>query len=197
MRVLADFRAQDLATKSLNRIKKRLPEDSTIILYAGYDGGYYLTELSQLSHKIIGLDISFFALTEARRRGAKNLAIGDLGITLPFKNHYFDCGISIEVIEHLLKPTLLISELNRVLKPEGKLILSTPYHGLIKNIAIALLKFENHFKVEGAHIRFFTIKSLKSILKRNGFETKRIELVGRIPPLAKGMILYATKTREV
>ena len=37
----------------------------------------------------------------------------------------------------------------------GGLALTTPYHGRIKNFAVAALAFDRHFDVEGDHVRFF------------------------------------------
>ena len=49
----------------------------------------------------------------------------------------FDLVISTEVIEHLYSPQLLPRYAEPILKPHGKLIVSTPYHGYLKNLAIA------------------------------------------------------------
>ena len=38
----------------------------------------------------------------------------------------------------------------------GAFFLSTPYHGLVKNLALAAFRFDRHFAVDGDHIRFFT-----------------------------------------
>lgn len=45
---------------------------------------------------------------------------------LPFKNSYFDVVIATEIIEHLGQPEKLLEEVKRVLKPGGRLILTTP-----------------------------------------------------------------------
>lgn len=45
---------------------------------------------------------------------------------LPFKNNLFDVVIATEIIEHLSKPELMLKEIKRVLKPNGRVIISTP-----------------------------------------------------------------------
>jgi SAM-dependent methyltransferase len=46
---------------------------------------------------------------------------------LPFPGNLFDCVVCCEVLEHLHDPFLCTSEILRVLKPEGVLLLSTPF----------------------------------------------------------------------
>jgi len=64
----------------------------------------------------------------------------------------------VEVIEHLYSPKTYLANIYNWLKDDGYLILTTPYHGYLKNLAIALFnKFDNHFNPlwEGGHIKFF------------------------------------------
>jgi len=61
----------------------------------------------------------------AINKGYKALIVGE-GLSLPFTDDLFDIVICTEVIEHVVEVRQLISEINRVLKQGGKLILSTP-----------------------------------------------------------------------
>ena len=45
---------------------------------------------------------------------------------LPFENNYFDKIICTEVLEHIQNPEIAVSEMERVLKPGGKLFITTP-----------------------------------------------------------------------
>jgi len=83
----------------------------------------------------------------------------------------FGCGNGIiiyasEVIEHALDTDGMFREFNRCLKPSGKLILTCPYHGFLKNVLVVMLNFEKHFNPVGGHIRFYSLKSLKAILRQ-------------------------------
>jgi 2-polyprenyl-6-hydroxyphenyl methylase/3-demethylubiquinone-9 3-methyltransferase len=73
---------------------------------------------------------------------------------------------------------------------------STPYHGYLKNLALALSgKLDKHFTAlwDGGHIKFFSIATLGQLLREAGFKDLRFVRVGRIPPLAKSMLAIAKK----
>lgn len=84
-------------------------------------------------------------------------------------------------------------ECHRVLKPPGISFVTTPYHGLIKNLAIAATEFDRHFNPTGPHIRFFTSKSLRELLMRNGFEILLVAYLGRFWPLWMNMVMHGRK----
>ena len=56
-------------------------------------------------------------------------------------------------------------------------------------------RFDAHFTAlwEGGHIKFFSIKTLTELFARHGLRDIQIVRVGRIPPLAKSMVLVARK----
>src|SRR5262249_18747619 len=102
----------------------------------------------------------------------------------------------IEVIEHVYAPRLLAATLFRALKPGGKLILSTPYHGYLKNLAvIASGRFDQHFNPlwDHGHIKFFSMETLDQILREGGFRGIKIRGIGRAPYLWKTMLATVQK----
>ena len=101
-----------------------------------------------------------------------------------------------EVIEHLYAPNIYLTNVNHWLKKDGYLIITTPYHGYLKNLAITLLnKWDSHHTTdwEGGHIRFFSKYSLCAMLSKNGFVPCKFYGVGRMPYLWKSMIIVAKK----
>ena len=108
----------------------------------------------------------------------------------------FDAVISGDVIEHLYRPADLIECASELLKPGGWLVLSTPYHGYLKNLALSVLDgWDVHHTVgwEGGHIKFFSVKTLSSLVTGNGFDIGRFHYFGRAPWLWKNMICVARK----
>lgn len=118
------------------------------------------------------------------------LGVGDL---LPEKwSNYFDAVISLEVIEHLFDPKLLIESINFSLKKEGVAIISTPYHGYLKNLALSIANkwdFHHHPLRVGGHIKFWSIKSITKFFSDNDFELISFCGVGRFPYFWKSMVL--------
>ncbi len=92
----------------------------------GY-GANLLAADSKIS-KVYGVDVSQEAIREAKglyHSSKLQFRVID-GIKLPFEDKFFDAIVSFETIEHTWCPTEFLLELNRVLKDDGMLIISTP-----------------------------------------------------------------------
>lgn len=103
----------------------------------------------------------------------------------------FDVVIAVEVIEHLFYPKELVRLAQKCIKPGGHLILTTPYHGYLKNLVLALSgKMDNHFHVlwDGGHIKFFSVKTLTTLLETEGYTDIQFKFAGRLPYLSKSML---------
>lgn len=108
----------------------------------------------------------------------------------------FDAVVSTEVIEHLFSPHLLPAYAGGVLKPGGYLIVTTPYHGYIKNLVLSIFgKWDKHFTVlwHGGHIKFWSRATLTQLLEERGFRVIAFSGVGRIPYLWKSMVVVAVR----
>jgi 2-polyprenyl-3-methyl-5-hydroxy-6-metoxy-1,4-benzoquinol methylase len=103
---------------------------------------------------------------------------------------------SLEVVEHVYAPRKYAQTLFSLLEPGGTAILSTPFHGYWKNLALALSgKLDAHFTAlwDHGHIKFWSVKTLSDLLCEAGFVDLRFVRVGRVPPLAKSMLAIAVK----
>ncbi len=108
----------------------------------------------------------------------------------------FDAVISTEVVEHLYAPHLLPRFAWQCLKPRGVLIVTTPFHGYLKNLALSLVgKWDHHHTAlwHGGHIKFWSRKTLTKLLSDEGFVCEEFVGVGRLPWLWKSMIIVARK----
>jgi 2-polyprenyl-3-methyl-5-hydroxy-6-metoxy-1,4-benzoquinol methylase len=107
-----------------------------------------------------------------------------------------DCVVSLEVIEHLLYPRKLLELAHTALRPGGVLIVSTPYHGYLKNLALSVANgWDRHFGVDwdGGHVKFFSPTTLRTMASRVGFQDIKISGIGRFPMLWKAMVLSARR----
>ena len=113
--------------------------------------------------------------------------------------HSFDVVLAIEVIEHLLYPKELAKNAKKCLKPGGKLIISTPYHGYLKNLALAVCgQLDKHFTVlwDNGHIKFFSVETLTKLLTSQGYTNIKFKFAGRCPYLWKSMLCCSTFSPE-
>ena len=108
----------------------------------------------------------------------------------------FPVVTSLEAVEHVSFPRRYAATLFNLLEPGGTAIVSTPYHGYWKNLALAVAgRMDAHFTAlwDHGHIKFWSVKTLRALLREAGFIEIRFERVGRIPVLAKSMIAIARK----
>lgn len=106
--------------------------------------------------------------------------------------------VSLEVIEHVFDSPRFAWTAFGMLSPGGIIVLSTPYHGWFKNVAIALLgrfgDLVNPLRVHG-HIKFWSRRTVTRLLEQTGFELDAFRDAGRIRPLAKSMIAVARRPK--
>ena len=115
----------------VHRYKEALKyiRDENVVLDIACGTGFGTDILaSHTRGKVIGGDIAAEAIEECRRQWKRsNIEFRVLdGTHLDFSDNYFDIIVSFETIEHTTQYAKMIAEFARVLKPGGRLILSTP-----------------------------------------------------------------------
>lgn len=177
----------------------RAGSKNKLILDAGCGTGLVTHKVHKAGHKVLGIDISPKAIAEARSRYPETQFVqGALDTKWPFDNEEFDVIYSFEVIEHILHTLRYVSEMNRTLKRGGLLVLTTPFHGLVKNLLTVMFAFDCHFcNIRSGHIRFFSNKSLENILEEFGFQVLYWRYYGRLWPIPKGVYVVAQKVHEI
>ena len=119
---------------------------------------------------LTGADVSQVAL----ERAAKRLPDADLvkieqDEPLPFSDNEFDLVVCAETIEHIRDLQLALSEIRRVLRPGGRLAVTTP---LGSRFDVLVRGFGSPFS---PHLRTFTRRSLRATLERMGFQVVELE----------------------
>jgi 2-polyprenyl-3-methyl-5-hydroxy-6-metoxy-1,4-benzoquinol methylase len=108
----------------------------------------------------------------------------------------FDAVVSTEVIEHLFSPQMLPRYAWGLLPASGYLVMSTPYHGYLKNLMLSVFdKWDHHHTAlwHGGHIKFWSLRTLSQLLESNGFMVTGFQGAGRLPLLWKSMIITACR----
>jgi ubiquinone/menaquinone biosynthesis C-methylase UbiE len=95
---------------------------------------------------------------------------------LPFPDSTFATVSCIEVIEHLSweDDLTVLRELNRVLQPQGKLVLTTPNYFSLWPIVEAVVNRVAKISYENQHITKFSSARVTSLLKKTGFRAIKV-----------------------
>lgn len=109
-------------------LARQLSQHCTVLDVACGEG-YGAAMVAETAYKVVGVDLSVDVIQHAKNnyRHHANLQFVTASCEcLPFSDASFDFAISFETIEHIEKQKEFISELTRVLRPDGVLILSSP-----------------------------------------------------------------------
>jgi 2-polyprenyl-3-methyl-5-hydroxy-6-metoxy-1,4-benzoquinol methylase len=167
------------------------------ILDLGCGNGSLSYLISQQGYQVVGIEESVSGVAIARQNFPEVQFIQASIYDQPKENllEAFDVVIAVEVIEHLFYPRELVRLARKCLKPEGHLILTTPYHGYFKNLILSLSgKMDGHHTVlwDGGHIKFFSVKTLKELLQAENYTNIHFKFAGRLPYLWKSMLCLAS-----
>ena len=120
--------------------------------------------------RLTGADVSQVALDRARTRlPDAELVLVEPDEPLPFADNVFDLVTCIETLEHVRDVQLALSEIRRVLRPAGRLALTTPASARWR---VLFRGVEHPFS---PHIRSFTRRSLRTTLEAMGFQVLELE----------------------
>lgn len=163
----------------------------------GCGNGSVAHALSREGWAVTGVDPSTEGIAQARAHYPDlALEVGSAYDDLAARYGQFPVVVSLEVVEHVYAPRHYAATLFSLLEPGGVAIVSTPYHGYWKNLALAVTgKMDRHFTAlwDHGHIKFWSMATLSTLLREAGFAEIDYERVGRIPPLARSMIAIARK----
>ncbi len=163
----------------------------------GCGNGALARYLKGLGHEVTGVDPSESGIAIARRADPDlRLDVGNAYEDLAGRYGCFPFVVSLEVVEHVYHPRQYARCVRDLLEPGGRAIISTPYHGYLKNLALALSgKMDAHFTAlwDHGHIKFWSVKTLSALFAEQGMVCEKVLRVGRIPALGKSMILVFRK----
>ncbi len=167
------------------------------ILDLGCGNGYLANYLIEHGFNAYGTDASAEGIAIAKQTNADRFFLQDLStgkLPAELNGLKFDTIISTEVIEHLYDPAGFIDFCKQALNGKGEIIITTPYHGYLKNLLLSLLnKWDAHLSPmwHGGHIKFWSKKTLSKLLTDAGFTVTAFKGTGRAPYFWKSMIIKA------
>lgn len=175
-------------------------EKNKTLLDVGCGNGSMANLFIEQGYNVYGTDASETGISQARIKHPGRFFLQDLTkdeLPNELTSINFDTIISTEVVEHLYDPRNYIAFCKKVLEKNGggEIILSTPYHGYLKNLVMAASgTLDKHFTAlwDGGHIKFWSRATLTKLLTEQGFRVTEFKGSGRIPYLWKSMLIKAS-----
>ena len=194
-----------------------------VLLDVGCGSGKLTFALSSIFNQLVGFDLSSVRIAAANKivnerkefvKKSIQFKCGDADEPFPFEDNIFDVVVACAILEHVIDPFRMIREMRRVTKTGGYVIISVPNIAYIKHVyhlllgRVPLTGIGNHDMNEwerdgwdGAHLHYFTKKSLSSFLNHNKFRPIKWTGDGRYAPLRRwnqlfvgGLTVIAQKT---
>jgi SAM-dependent methyltransferase len=158
------------------------------------------------AESVSGIELIERHAAVARSRGI-DVAIGDLDEGIPFPSESFDVVHANQVIEHVRRTDVLLREVRRVLRPDGRALISTnnlsSWHNVV-SLGLGMQPMPMHVSDEiivgnplnpehrwghrdrgRTHLRLFTARALAELAGYHGLGVESIRAVGYypLPPL--------------
>jgi SAM-dependent methyltransferase len=97
------------------------------------------------------------------------------------------------VLEHVPDAGALLSDIRRVLRPSGRLLVTTPSHEWLRRVLLAAVRFDAYFDPQGQHVRFYSARSLREHLAVTGFADVTVRPAGGVPGLRETLVARAVR----
>jgi len=179
---------QKIAIEVLEDVVKRRNAKIKRILDVGCGDGSVLYFLKQknMVDETLGVEIDQALLSKVRKKNITAYRVDMNYEKIPLPDNYVDVVLSLEVVEHIVNLDNFFSEIRRVLKPRGVLILSTPNVQFIYHIVRLILgrgpktSWGNSLTHYGSqlydhgHVHYFTANDLSELLKEYEFDVINI-----------------------
>jgi 2-polyprenyl-3-methyl-5-hydroxy-6-metoxy-1,4-benzoquinol methylase len=169
-----------------------------LVLDLGCAEGHFAAALARGGTEVVAVDVAEEPLRRAHIRHPElDARLVEPEAPLPLEDASFDVVWAGETIEHVADTQQWLSEVRRVLRSGGILLLSTPDHGLLSRLRLVLSgrTFEAHFDPRADHLRFYTRRMLVDLLADFGFEEVAVAGLGGLPGARRVLLASGRRTR--
>lgn len=166
----------------LNRdeMLKYIPDSVSTILDVGCGEGVFGALCKERRKtEVWGVELVKEIAATASKKLDKTL-VGNIefdNIELP--DRYFDCIVFNDSLEHLQYPWIVLEKIKKHLKPGGCVLASIPnirYYEIVKKfLFLNEWEYENCGVMDKTHFRFFTIKSIRKMFEKCGYQIELLE----------------------
>lgn len=159
--------------KIIPQLEKFMPEKGRL-LEIGCAMGALLNEIRKLGWKVSGVEPEEWTCEIARNKYGLDV-INSTFQEANFEEAFFDVVLLLHVIEHLPNPAKGLSQIARLIRPGGYLVLETPRYD---TLWFKLLKGRERSVIPG-HVYYFTQETIQALAHKLGLEVVKLESVGR------------------
>ncbi len=148
---ISDWRKQLKNGKSNQKLLDMIPEGikGGRALDIGAGEGYHTEDLMNMGFKASGIELLEKRVNDAHKLGRDYVVQGDAH-KLPWDAKTFDLVFMHEVLEHCAYPLIALSEIRRVLVPNGVFLISLPLEGHWKGIQCGI--GDHNLDVQDTHV---------------------------------------------
>jgi 2-polyprenyl-3-methyl-5-hydroxy-6-metoxy-1,4-benzoquinol methylase len=160
------------------------------VLDVGCSSGYLAEPLSRRGNTVVGLELDPEAAREAERWCERVLVGSVETMELPFEPASFDAVVCGDVVEHLRDPGAALARLRPLLRPGGRLVVSTPN---VANWAVRLSLLAGRWQytdrgiLDRTHTHLFTRRTLVDTIERAGYRVVRVDWTVPVPGNRDGL----------
>ncbi len=168
------------------------------VLDIGCGEGHFAAALLRSGAEVVAADVAAEPLRRAHSRHPElDLRLVEDEAPLPLEDASFDVVWAGETIEHVADTAQWLSELRRVLRSGGLLLISTPDHAPLSRLWIGLSRaaFQARFDPRADHLRFYTRQLLAELLADFGFAEVAVKKAGGLPLARRVLLARAQRKR--
>ncbi len=169
--------------------------DAQRVLDVGSGNGSLTYQLREAGFDVVGIEPDADGVELSRQWGGEFHQASVYDDPDPMLGD-FDAVVCAEVIEHLFTPAAVPQLAAKLLSAGRPLVITTPYHGYWKNLALALSgSWDGHLEPlhDGGHIKFFSPDTLTELVEAEGFSVDTVMGAGRFRYLWRSMVLTAVR----
>lgn len=152
------------------------------VLDVGCATGYLAEWFKKNACYVVGIEIDYEAAKIAKRY-CDNVIIEDVEHIkkLPYPEGFFDVIVYGDILEHLIRPDLVLVKFKKYLSPKGYVIASIPNIAwwLIRlRLLVGKFEYTNTGILDATHLRFFTLKTIRTLFENAGYKINKVDYTG-------------------
>ena len=144
------------------------------ILDVGCGTGLNASTLAAAGHTVSGVDVSPVAIEQFRTKGFQGYVCDVETQAIPVPDGTFDLIHASYIIEHLSDTATFLSEMFRVLKPQGIALISTTNSAFWAYRVLEMLGQTASEVQHPGHVRFFSKRNLRREVESSGFKVSEM-----------------------